>query len=143
MKLFFWRVLWRTTLLAAFVPALAAAQNDLRGTVMNTSTNEKVVGAIVRIEDSYLNALTDENGHFEFKVLKQSSVVLTVSHLSFGSQQVQVALPSPALNVSLVPRVITAEEVTVTALRADEHSGIAYTTVTKEEIEAQNLGHDL
>lgn len=120
-----------------------SAQNVLSGTLLDATTREPVIGALVRIDGSYSATVSDLNGQFRFTQLKSDKVGITVTHLGFLEFHAKVDLPKEGWQVMLEPRTILSDEVTVTATRADNKSAMTYTSVSKEDLQSLNLGQDL
>lgn len=124
-------------------PCFAVAQQTITGTLINNITQEKIQGAVIQVQGTFLSTVSDAEGRFEFNHLKQAEAVLLVSHISFNKLSLDVRFPASPLEIKLVPRIISANEVTVSALRANDQAAIAFYSVQKEELENNNLGQDI
>lgn len=121
---------------------ISFAQYAIRGFVK--FNNENLPGAIVTINNSYLHQTSDVNGTFEFKNLKAGTYFLQTKLLGFKTKIDTVELNGDkSIDIGLESAAITMDEVQVTATRATETSAVAYSTLSKKEIEKQNLGADV
>ncbi len=131
------------TLLLQCAVFLAIAQFTLKGTVKN-ETGERLIGANLMIMNSFSGTTTDLNGVFEFKNLKAGNYELIISYIGYEKQSREVKLSGDqTLDVILKQDFILAEEVLVSANRVKEKMPVAFTTVEKTEIRANNLGQDI
>ena len=124
-----------------FMPWFCFAQ--LSGTVLDADTKEKVQGAVVTIENSFLNAVTDANGKFAFNKIKEQSVKVNITHLGYQTAIEEIQIPNDKFVIALVRKTYMTEEATVTSTRASDKSPTAFTNVSKKEIEEKNLGQDI
>ena len=62
----------------------------LKGTVIDKSTQEPLIGASVQIKGTTMGTMTDMDGHFELKDLKNGQYTLIVSYVSFRTQEINV-----------------------------------------------------
>ena len=119
------------------------AQFTLKGTV-KSETGERLSGANLAILNSFSGTTTDVNGAYILKNLKAGNYQLAVSFLGYGKQTKEVKLSGDqTLDIVLKQDNFMAEEVLVSATRAKENSPVAYSTVSKSEIESQNMGQDI
>ncbi len=128
-------------LAAMLLPLSLLAQ--LSGTLTDKSTGEKIPGAVITIESSYATSTSDVQGNFSFDHLNEKNVTLHVHHVSYELFTQTIMLPATDIKLQLQPRDIISDEVTVIATRAGNQSATAYTNVSKENIEKNNLGQDL
>jgi len=130
-------------LLYLLLPAFAFPQNYIRGTVSNESTGEKIQGAVVSVENSLVNTVTDAEGNFTLSNVKNDLVGIHVSHLAYGKFFAVVKPSESPIPIRLKPKTFLADEVNIIATRANDKSAMAYTGLQKNDIEKQNLGADL
>jgi len=119
------------------------SQIKLSGIVTDQSGNT-LSGTNISFEDSYLATSANNNGQFFFNHLKPGYYQLHVSYIGFESLLIPLQLTKDTLiEITLFYSPITTQEFSVMATRADEHTPMVYTTLTKKEIEANNLGQDI
>jgi len=119
------------------LPTTVFAQNILSGQVSNEKTGEKIQGAVITVENSYASVVTDANGNFKIANLKTGQAKIRISHISYEPLETLWTSSEPILNIKLKERIILANEINIMATRAGDHSAMAYTTLTKEELEKQ------
>lgn len=78
MKIFF---AW----MALAFPGVLFAHSTIKGKVLETSSQQPVVGAIAQLLNSTKSTHTDASGYFEFKGLGAGTYILKVSHLGYKS----------------------------------------------------------
>lgn len=128
-------------LLGASFPA--TAQYSLQGTVTGPD-GKPVSGAFISLSGTYLGTATAADGSYRLQQLKEPDALVEVKALGYISRQKRVDLSKEStVDWQLEFRSFLADEVVVTATRADDKSGMAYTTLDKDEIAKRNLGQDL
>jgi TonB-dependent receptor len=86
------------------------SQNDITGKVKDSKTNEAIVGAIVKLENSSIATLTDLDGNYKLSV-KDGTYNIDVSYISYKNQKIpniKVEGKAIVVDVSIDPD-ITAE----------------------------------
>lgn len=63
---------------------ITAQNNSIKGTIVDAETNEALVGATVIIDNSKAGTVSDLNGKFEFNNIKQNSVTLKITYVSYA-----------------------------------------------------------
>ncbi|HLG02915.1 MAG TPA: TonB-dependent receptor, partial [Bacteroidia bacterium] len=121
-----------------------AGQQTVTGKVTDLSTGSALPSATVQLAGTYYFTSTDQDGNFRFPDVKGGNVCVIVRYPTYQADTVCFSLPQekPA-GIALLQTAATRDEVIILATRADENSGVAYSTVTKEEIEQQNYGQDV
>ncbi len=116
----------------------------ISGTIENEK-NEKIPGAFVKIKKTRLHTLSDKNGYFEFQNLKSGTYTLEISFIGYEdfTQIISLNGKDISLSVKMKQSDIIADEVIVTAIRADNKTPIAYSNLEKDEIEKHNNGQDI
>ncbi|SFE00190.1 TonB-dependent receptor [Spirosoma endophyticum] len=101
-------------------------------------------GAAITIEGTYKGTFTDANGVFQLTNLKTGQLSIHVSLLGFETQTQTLDLTQNTnITVTLQKAAIAVDEVVVSATRANQKSAIAYTDVTRRELNKLNLGQDI
>ena len=130
--------------LVMLFPSILMAQLNVTGTVKNSTTNEPLPGATVRIENSYKATATDLTGNFALQNLKQKEYAIIISYLGYETQEIAFNLTKDTtLSIALNETSFLQEEVVVSSTRAKKNSATTYTELDKEDIEKNNLGQDL
>ena len=119
------------------------AQIAISGTV-NDADGGTLPGAAVVLEGTYKGTFTDASGNFQLTNVKSGPVSLRISLLGFEAQTQTLDLTkNTKVTVSLQKAAIAVDEVIVSATRANQKSAIAYTDVTRRELNKLNLGQDI
>src|SRR6266446_3707280 len=84
----------------------------LGGTVTDAVTKEKVQGAVITVENSFLVAITDAQGKFSFPKMGDHSAKITVSHLGYEILSREISLQDENVEISLQPQTYLTEEIT-------------------------------
>lgn len=137
------KMLWTTVLV--FLLKNTFAQFTLSGTVKDKSGGNVLPGASVSIQGTFLATQSNADGSFRFRNLKEGNYLLQVSYIGFKRlTDFPVELTSDKqLIIEMESLAFLADEVVITATRAQANSGLAYTEISKEEIAKQNFGQDL
>lgn len=116
--------------------------------VLDGSTLEPLSNVNVFVENSQLSATSDFEGNVVLKSLKDGSIV-KFTHVGFDDyNHTFYVVDDPELGTSQVniimnKKTFQAPEFTVSSVRAGNTIPIAQTTLTKEDLQKQNLGQDL
>lgn len=120
------------------------AQIQVRGQVKDQSNGETLSGATIQIEGTYKATVADYEGNFSFQKLATGSYTFKVSFIGYKSLVQTVELSkNQTLTFELVAQPFIADEVVVQSTRLADNAPMAYTNISREELQTQNLGQDL
>ena len=129
-------------LAAMLLSASAFAQSVITGTVRDTTNNQALPGATVRVNNRA--TATDESGKFRFDNLAPGAYVLTVTFLGYKDRTVTVNLSDRTdVTVYLEESFQLTDELVVYATRANDKTPTTYTNVNQQSIQKQNFGQDM
>ncbi len=115
----------------------------IRGNVTNMS-GKPLAGAGITVSDSYIGVHSKTDGSYIISGLKDGEYTLSFSFIGYETRLEVVNLQgSLTLDVSLIEKPFQTEEVLVSAMRAGEHSPLAYSTISRELLKTQNTGYDM
>ncbi len=101
---------------------LAMAQHELKGTIIDGSTNKPIAGAHVQIGGNHEIITTNREGVFLFKITENGVKQIEVTHVSYGKKSVTVTTPNTEpLIITLVPVIIEINPVIVSATRSENN----------------------
>ncbi|QEC51758.1 iron complex outermembrane receptor protein [Anseongella ginsenosidimutans] len=124
--------------------ACAFGQHVLNGVIRDKISGAPLPGATIRLQNTFMSTQADASGHFQFTNLQQGSYILQITFIGYATAELPVSLPqSESLEIALEPKTYLTEEVIVTATRASANSATAFSNISKEYLEKQNLGQDL
>jgi len=109
------------------LPAAGLAQGTVRGTVLDSVTNEPLIGANVFVPGTALGGVTDREGAYRLAGLPEGRVNLKFSYIGYMSREVEITTTADAttpLNIRLVPDVIEGTEVVVTGQQRGQMAAI-------------------
>ena len=131
--------------LLAFLPFIVFAQATISGNVTDATTQDALIGATVRITNAALGTTTDRNGNFIFNNPGPGTYDLVVTYVGYEPfrQSITVQNQPLQLHIALNKTTFQADEVIVSATRANERTGTTFTNVSKEEIQERNFGQDI
>lgn len=115
----------------------------LKGKILDASNGLPIKGVSIKMADSYLETLSDQNGDFYFPEGKHASVRLIFSHISYEKDTMDVQFPSNGLEIRMRLHTYLSEEITISATRVGDESAIAHSNISKTELEKYNLGQDM
>lgn len=111
---------------------------------VNDNNGQPLQGASVTIENTILGIHTDKEGNYSLSVFSEGTYTILYSFVGYESERRSIRITDDTvLNVTMLPKSYLTEQVLVSATRAGANSPLAYSTVTKEEIEKNNTGQDL
>lgn len=129
--------------LMLFSIGISKAQTGLSGKVV-LADNTPAAYTPVSIQQTYYSVLTNEQGEFSFPNLKPGTYVLTTKQLGYKPHFDTVSVPGTApLTIQLRSNDINLSDVIVSAVRVNKGSGMAFSDVSKVQIDKQNLGQDI
>ena len=132
-----------TSLLLTFFAPIFLYGQSIVGVV--NSEGKPLAGANVVVEGTDKGGVTDENGKYTIDVGYEGDYKLTASYIGHTpvTKSVKVGDIVGTLNFTLEVDVLEMSALEVLASRADEKTPVAYTTVTKEEMEIRLGSQDI
>lgn len=119
-----------------------AAKSFVHGIVTNTA-GEPLIGASVVVQGTYSGTATNSDGRYRLN-LAQGRYTLNISHMGYESAVLGIQVEGETrLDISLTRLSYLAEEVIVSATRAHSKVPVAFTNVTRPEIESRDFGQDI
>ncbi len=115
------------------------AQMTVSGIVKDSQTGEALAGANVVVDGTGNGAAAGSNGQFTVNNVP-SGASLTASMIGYTSVSMEA---SSSMTFRLAPSALEMSGLEVLASRADEKTPVAYTTVTKAEMEARLGSQDI
>ncbi len=122
-----------------FLPLSLFAQMTVSGSVSDAATGGALAGANVVVEGTDLGAAADANGSYTIANVPSGATV-TASMIGYASASARAA---GTVHFSLEAVTIQLSALEVLASRADESTPVAYTTVTKADMEFRLGSQDI
>jgi iron complex outermembrane receptor protein len=116
-------------------------QHFIKGKVLDTN-GSALTGATVMIQNSFQKQMTKKDGMFVFDGLTKNRYTLEISFIGYETSVQQVMTDKECI-VKLKQTSYAMNEITVTSLRANDKSPVAYTNIDKETLSKSNLGQDV
>ena len=131
-------------LIIALLPVFLFAQNTISGTVTDAATGNALPGANVVVVGTNMGAAATEDGSYSISNVPSGSYTVTASVIGYadGSQSVNVS-GNATVNFSLSVSALELSAVEILASRAGENTPVAYTNITKAEVEARLGSQDI
>ena len=131
-------------LLAMLLHTSMMAQFSIYGTVSDQDTKEALSGAHIILENTFLTAISDQDGQFKFTKLKEGIYQLKVTYIGYESITKEVALDkNTEVNFSLGITAFLQDEVVIRGIRTFKQEPPSFTNISDKEISTENLGQDL
>ena len=111
-----------------------SAQMTVSGTVVDASTGAPLAGANVVVDGTNKGSAADASGAFTINNVPNGST-LTASMIGYNNASIDA---ERTVNFELSSSILEMSGLEVLASRADEKTPVAYTTVTKAEMEARS-----
>jgi iron complex outermembrane receptor protein len=133
-----------TLVISTLMSMSVFAQKTLTGRITDQEDGKPLPGAAVRAGE-IRGTTTDANGRFTLRNIADNIGVLEISYIGYQTIKLDAATLSDAkpLEINLQKSTFQADEVIVNATRVNDKTGMAYTNVTAEALNKQNLGQDL
>ncbi len=126
-------------LVSLLLPLTLFAQTTVSGTVSDAATGNALPGANVVIEGTDLGAAADAGGNYSIANVPAGATI-TASMIGYTSAS---ATAAATVNFSLEASAIQLSALEVLASRADEKTPVAYTNVTKADMEFRLGSQDI
>jgi len=133
-----------TLVISTLLSTSAFAQKTLTGQITDQEDGKPLPGATVRAGE-IRGTTTDANGRFTLRNISDNIGILEITYIGYQTIKLDAATLSEAkpLEIKLQKSTFQADEVIVNATRVTDKNGMAYTNVTAEALNKQNLGQDL
>lgn len=121
------------------------AQGTVNGVVVDSETNEALIGASIVQVGTTNGTVTNANGEF-FLTLKEGTQKLGITFIGYDPFQIDVKGKKDLGTISLTPSAVSLEDVVIVGsgiidLAADRMTPIASTVVSKIEIQSKAVGN--
>ncbi len=139
------------TALCVLLSSTIFGQFSITGTVKDV-LGEPLISASVIIEGSQKGTITNINGKFVINELKADSYLIKVSYLGYEPHRETVVITSQNIDLqSIILRentnkfdiLVVTPIIVASPLRANTKTPMTYYNMSKEELEANNLGQDV
>lgn len=122
-------------------PSLHA--QTVTGRVYDAQSEEPLQDAAIYQRGTTRGVTSAEDGSFEIQLLDNEEEILIVTFLGYESQLIELDGLYQDLEIFLNRATYIGSDVFVSATRVDETTPVTYTNISREEIEAHNLGQDI
>jgi len=131
-----------TLVLSVVFTAHSWAQKSVSGRITDADDGKSLPGATVRAGE-IRGTSTDKDGNFILKNISENISTLEISYIGYGTIKLDISDSNNPLEVKLSKSTFQADEVIINATRVNDKSGMAFTNVSAETLNKQNLGQDL
>tara|TARA_R100001143_G_scaffold63568_1_gene72036 strand:- start:5680 stop:8148 length:2469 start_codon:yes stop_codon:yes gene_type:complete len=114
----------------------------ITGQVIDASTQEPLEGATIIESETSNGTATDPDGTFSLQLISDRNEI-TISFVGYKTERIRFMDTTQPLLIALEAQPILSGEVFVNALRVDESTPIAYSNITRVDIESRNFGQDI
>ncbi|MEA1882392.1 MAG: carboxypeptidase-like regulatory domain-containing protein, partial [Candidatus Marinimicrobia bacterium] len=131
-------------LMFVLLPVFVIAQHTMSGTVTDAATGDALPGANVVIAGTSMGAAAASDGSFTINNVPAGSYTITASVIGYADESESVNVSGDVtVNFSLKTSVLELSALEVLASRAGEKTPVAYTNITKAEVEARLGSQDI
>lgn len=100
----------------------AQAQVNVKGSVVDDATNERLPGVNIRVKGKVIGTITQPDGVFSLAVSGDAPITLVFSYVGYTPQEVEITESNVTnLEIRLTESVLLGEEVVVSASRVSEN----------------------
>ncbi len=126
------------------VPFVMIAQYTISGQIIDAENNQTLPAAHITLDGNFKTSVSDLHGKFFMKNIKRGTYTIKVTYLGYEAFKENVKLTENInLKIALKQKAIMEDEVVITATRANNRMGTAFTDVSKKELKKADLGRDL
>ena len=131
-------------LMIVLLPVFVIAQHTVSGSVTDAATGDALPGANVVVVGTNMGAAAASDGSFTIKNVPAGSYTITASVIGYAdvSESVNVS-GDVTVNFALETSALELSALEVLASRAGEKTPVAYTNITKAEVEARLGSQDI
>ena len=131
-------------LLFVILPTFVFAQNTVSGTVSDESTGDALPGANVVLEGTSMGAAASSDGTYSISNVPAGSYTVTASVIGYANTSKTVNVSGDVtVNLALSVSALELSALEVLASRAGERTPVAYTNISKAEMEARLGSQDI
>ena len=129
--------------LALLLVGLYGMAQTISGSVKDAETGKPLYGANIILSGTGQGTVSDEAGNFRLANIPAGTLELKVSYLGYSPVHLNIQAPTDNIEVLLESRAFLTEEFIVSATRAGETTPTTFQTITREQLDKNNLGQDL
>jgi len=140
------RYLFVVLLVAVMVPVMALSQGTITGTVTDGSTGDALPGANVIVDGQPFGGASDLSGAYVIEGVPAGNYTVTASVIGYKSVTLSAQVATgvaTTLNFALSSQALEMSALEVLASRADKNTPVAYTNVSKKEMEVRLGSQDI
>ena len=131
-------------LLSLLFPAMILAQNSVSGTVTDAASGQALAGANVVLEGTNLGAAANADGSYTVSDVPSGTYTITVSVIGYAKASQSVVVEgSVTANFSMAIEAVGLQQVEVISSRSDERAPVAFTNVSKQEMQLRLASRDI
>jgi len=120
------------------------AQVSITGNVYDATDHSPLKGASIKIQDSYNNYFSGDNGSYSIMNLRKGKQQLEVSYLGYETQKLNFILTRDTIiTLVLNKKSVLADEVVIKAIRAGDNTPMTSVKLDNKQIAEKNLGQDI
>jgi methylated-DNA-[protein]-cysteine S-methyltransferase len=105
---------------------------NLNGSVLNSETNEALIGATIFVKETNTATTTDRNGNYSVNITKLDSYTVEYSYVGYETKVIVVDATDGKISASIVsylkPSIVQLDKFNINASRVDDNSPITYST---------------
>ena len=114
----------------------------ITGQVIDAVTQEPLEGATVIESETTNGTATGSDGSFSLQLISDRYEI-TIRFVGYRTERIRITDTAQPLLIALDTQPVLSGEVFVNALRVDESTPIAYSNITRADIESRNFGQDI
>lgn len=145
-KLFFMKKLYYLMILCLFSLA-ANAQSTITGKILESDSNEPMIGASVIVDGTTNGTVTDLDGNFSLNATEKGLMTLVVTYVGYQTKRMEVNVDSDKVDIGTImlsTNAVGMDEIVVTGIVdivKDRRTPVAVSTIGIEEIQAKAVGN--
>ncbi len=130
-------------ILLAFIVLPLSAQINITGKVTDQEENAPLIGATIKVANTYKAVSTNQDGEFTFSDIKTDDQLI-ISYIGYKSDTLDASkFTQEKIQIALEKRAYQSDEVIISSTRRKSEAPGTITNFSKADIEKNNLGQDI
>ncbi len=130
-------------LTAIFISLQGFAQFIVSG-IISDESGQVLEGANIFIENTFIGAISDKQGHYTLENISPGKKIIHVTYIGYESKKRIIELQGNLREDFILEQsLILGEEAIINGIRAGKNDPVAFSMITKDEINELNLGQDM
>lgn len=114
-------------------PQKSKGAGSIKGRIVEAETSEPIIGAIIKVKDTQLAVISDENGYYTLSKVPEGKNTIEVSYMGFKTEQINARIEGNKVtnyDIKMIGESQLLSEVVVSGIR--KQRGAVYSDILKQ-----------